>query len=399
MKQRAGPLVDLRILDLTQALAGPFCTMMLADLGADVIKVEPPQGDMARYLGPHPQDRDTCHYGGYFASINRNKRSIVLDLKTEAGRNTFMQLVDTVDALVENARVGVMDGLGVGYETLRTRNQRLVYAAIRGFGDPRTGASPYAHWPSFDIVGQAMGGLVGTTGPKGSHGMPCGASVADLFPGVLAALGVVSAVHAARRSGIGQFLDVAMYDAVLSLCENIVYKYSFDGNIEQPKGTGHPFLCPFDVYETRDGAVAIAAPTGTQWVALCEIIGRPDLATDERCSWVFQRVEHRDFVGEVILEWTRRHTTREVVNALAPRVPVGPVNNAADIFADPHVKIREMLVEVEQPGNNRPITLAGSPIKLTATPSGVYRRPPNLGEHTEEILAEAAAIARQKETT
>jgi len=399
MTQRTGPLADLRILDLTQALAGPFCTMMLADLGADVIKVEPPQGDMARYLGPHPQDRDTCHYGGYFASINRNKRSIVLDLKTEAGRNTLMQLVDTVDALVENARVGVMDGLGVGYETLRARNQRLVYAAIRGFGDPRTGASPYAHWPSFDIVGQAMGGLVGTTGPKESHGMPCGASVADLFPGVLAALGVVSAVHAARRTGTGQFLDVAMYDAVLSLCENIVYKYSVDGNIEQPKGSGHPFLCPFDVYETRDGAVAIAAPTGTQWVALCEIIGRPDLVTDERCGWVFQRVEHRDFVGEVILEWTRQRTTREVVNALAPRVPVGPVNNAADIFADPHVKVREMLVEVEQPGNNRPITLAGSPIKLTATPSGVYRRPPNLGEHTEEILAEAAAIARQKKTT
>jgi len=399
MTHRTGPLVDLRILDLTQALAGPFCTMMLADLGADVIKVEPPQGDMARYLGPHPQDRDTCNYGGYFASINRNKRSIVLDLKTEAGRNTFLQLVDTVDALVENARVGVMDGLGIGYETLRAHNQRLVYAAIRGFGDPRTGASPYAHWPAFDIVGQSMGGLVGTTGPRESRGMPCGASVGDLFPGALAALGVVSAVHAARRSGTGQFLDVAMYDAVLSLCENIVYKYSADGKVEQPKGSGHPFLSPFDVYDTRDGAVAIAAPTGAQWVALCEIIGRPDLVADERCTNVFQRVEHRDFVDEVILEWTRRRTTREVVNALAPRVPVGPVNNAADIFADPHVKVREMLVEIEQPGNNRPITLAGSPIKLTATPSGVYRRPPNLGEHTEEILAEAAAIARQKETT
>jgi crotonobetainyl-CoA:carnitine CoA-transferase CaiB-like acyl-CoA transferase len=399
MTHRTGPLADLRILDLTQALAGPFCTMMLADLGADVIKVEPPQGDMARYLGPHPQDRGTCHYGGYFASINRNKRSIVLDLKSEAGRNTFMQLVDTVDALVENARVGVMDRLGIGYETLRAHNQRLVYTAIRGFGDPRTGTSPYADWPAFDIVAQSMGGLVGTTGPKDRHGMPCGASVGDLYAGALAALGLVSAVHAARRTGTGQFLDVAMYDAVLSLCENIVYKYSVDGHIERPKGSGHPFLSPFDVYDTRDGAAAIAAPTGAHWVALCEIIGRPDLVGDERCSDVFQRVEHRDFVDEVILEWTRHRTTREVVNTLARRVPVGPVNTAADIFADPHVKVRGMLIEVEQPGNNRPITLAGSPIKFTATPSGVYRRPPNLGEHTEEILAEAAAIARQKETT
>ena len=399
MTARTGPLADLRILDLTQALAGPFCTMLLADLGADVIKVEPPQGDMARYLGPHPGDRGTCHYGGYFASINRNKRSIVVDLKSAAGRDTFLQLVDTVDALVENARVGVMDRLGIGYETLRARHQRLVYAAIRGFGDPRTGASPYADWPAFDIVAQSMGGLVGTTGPKGSRGMPCGASVGDLFPGALAALGVVSAVHAARRTGTGQFLDVAMYDAVLSLCENIVYKYAVDGRVEHPKGFGHPALSPFDVYDTQDGAAAIAAPTDSHWAALCEIIGRPELVGDERCSNVFRRVEHRDFVDALIREWTSRHTTREVVDTLARRVPVGPVNTAADIFADPHVKVRGMLVEVEQPGNNRPITLAGSPIKLTGTPSGVYRRPPNIGEHTEEILAEAAAMARTKETT
>jgi len=396
MSERNGPLREVRVLDCTQALAGPYCTMLLADLGADVVKVEPPRGDMARVLGPQPKDREGCDYGGYFASINRNKRSVVLDLKAEADRAIFLRLVDSADALVENARVGVMDRLGVGYETLRDRNPKLVYVAIRGFGDPRTGESPYADWPAFDIVAQAMGGMVGLTGPRGSTGMPAGASVGDLFPGTLAALGLVSAVLSARASGKGQFVDVAMYDAVLSLCENIVYKYGAEGIIEHPKGEGHPVLSPFDVYETSDGAAAIAAPTDPHWQALCEAIGRPDLVEDERTRNVFARSGNRDFTNENILEWTRSRTTREVVAALGGRVPVGPVQNAEDIFRDPHAQVREMVVTVEQPGANQPLTLAGVPIKLTETPSGIYRRPPKLGEHTAEVLAEAGIVREEK---
>jgi crotonobetainyl-CoA:carnitine CoA-transferase CaiB-like acyl-CoA transferase len=389
MRERTGPLADIRVIDLTQALAGPFCTMLLADLGADVVKVEPPQGDMARQVGPHPADREKCNFGGYFASVNRNKRSVVLNLKGEADRAILLSLVDKTDVVVENARVGVMDRLGVGYEVLHCRNPRLVYAAIRGFGDPRTGQSPYADWPAFDIVAQAMGGMVGTTGPTGSRGMPAGASVGDLFPGTLAALGIVAAVHAARRTGKGQFLDVAMYDAILLLCENIVYKYSMAEIVERPKGRGHPVLSPFDIYETMDGAAAIAAPTEPQWRALCGAMRRLELVTDERSSDVFRRAAHRDFVNEAILAWTKTFSTAEVVSVLAGKVPVGPVNTAADIFTDLHTKIRGMLAEVEQPGSDRPITLAGQPIKFTATPGGVYRRPPNLGEHTREVLAEA----------
>jgi crotonobetainyl-CoA:carnitine CoA-transferase CaiB-like acyl-CoA transferase len=186
-----------------------------------------------------------------------------------------------------------------------------------------------------------------------------------------------------------------MYDAVLSLCENIVYKYAAEGRIEGPKGEGHPALCPFDVYETADGAAAIAAPTEPQWQALCEAMGRPDLAGDERTQNVFARVAHRDFTNEAILAWTRARTTREVVEALAGRVPVGPVQNAADVFRDPHARVREMLVDVEQPGGGAPLTLAGAAIKLTETPSGVYRRPPLVGEHTQEVLAEAG-ITREE---
>jgi len=397
MAERTGPLVDVRVIDLTQALAGPFCTMLLADLGADVVKIEPPRGDMARFVGPHPDDRDECNFGGYFASINRNKRSVVLNLKEAADREILLSLIDTADVVVENARVGVMDRLGVGYEVLHERNPRLVYAAIRGFGDPRTGRSPYADWPAFDIVAQAMGGMVGTTGPTGSRGMPAGASVGDLFPGTLTALGIVAALHAARGSGEGQFLDVAMYDAVLLLCENIVYKYSMAEVVERPKGHGHPALCPFDIYETRDGAAAIAAPTNPQWRALCEAMGRLDLVGEERSSDVFRRVANRSFVNEAILAWTTTRSTAEVVSALAGTVPVGPVNTAADIFADPHMKVRGMLAEVEQPGSERSITLAGQPIKFTKTPSGVYRRPPNIGEHTEEVLAEAGIRRNGKE--
>src|SRR5262249_45921549 len=260
---RSGPLADVRIVDLTQALAGPFCTMLLADLGADVVKIEPPQGDMTRALPPFPADRAGCDYGGYFASINRNKRSVVLDLRQAGDRDILFRLVDRADAVVENARVGVMDRLGVGYEQLRERNPRLVYAAIRGFGDPRTGPSPYADWPAFDIVAQCMGGIVGTTGRAGTSGVPCGASVGDLFPGTLAALGVVSAIHAARVAGVGQFLDVAMYDALVSLCEGIIYNFSYAGRVVGPRGTGHLSLCPFDVFETRDGGAGGGGGDGT----------------------------------------------------------------------------------------------------------------------------------------
>jgi len=393
MSERTGPLTDLRILDLTQALAGPYCTMLLADLGADVIKIEPPRGDLTRGMPPWVGSRESAPYGGYFASINRNKRSIVLDPRSEADREIFFRLVETADAVVENSRAGVMDRLGVGYETLRDRNPRLVYGAIRGFGDPRTGESPYADWPAYDVVAQAMGGIVGTTGPAGSAGFAVGASVGDLFPGTLAALGIVSAVHHAKATGEGQFMDVAMYDAILALCENIVYQYSFAGRVLEPKGSGHPALCPFDVFEASDGAVAIAAPTSNHWAILCAIIDRVDLIDDPRTFENIARVEHCDLVTDAISSWTRQRTKAEIVAELGGRVPVGPVNTAADIFADPHVAARGMLSEIELPGSGTRVQLPAPPIKFTETPARIYRRPPLLDEHRHEILAEIGIAA------
>jgi crotonobetainyl-CoA:carnitine CoA-transferase CaiB-like acyl-CoA transferase len=399
MNARTGPLSDVRVLDLTQALAGPYCTMLLADLGADVIKVEPPAGDMSRTMGPHPADRKGCDYGGYFASVNRNKRSIVLDIKTDADRATFFRLVETADAVVENAKTGVMDRAGISYERLREIKPALVYAAIRGFGDPRTGVSPYADWPAFDIVAQSMGGLVAVTGPQGGGGYKAGPGVGDIYPGTLAALGVVSAIHAARRTGQGQFLDVAMYDAILALCEMIVYSYGSGGVVREPAGNGTAVLCPFDIFPTREGSFAIAAPGENHWKILCDAIGRPELTTDNRTRNVNRRVANAEFVRGILTEWTTARSTREIVDALGGKVPVGPVNTAKDIFEDPHPRTRGMLVEVEQPGDNPPLVIAGCPIKLTGTPSGIYARAPRLGEHTEQVLAAAGiSIARKEQS-
>jgi crotonobetainyl-CoA:carnitine CoA-transferase CaiB-like acyl-CoA transferase len=389
MSRGTGPLAGVRLLDLTQALAGPFCTMLLADLGADVVKIEPPAGDMTRFSGPFTREDTERAYGGYFASINRNKRSVVLDLKTDRDRDLLRRLVDSADALVENSRAGVMDRLDLGYESLRARNPRLVYGAIRGFGDPRTGQSPYVDWPAYDVVAQAMGGLVGITGTAGGQTFRCGPSAGDIYPATLAALGISAALHHALRTGEGQFLDVAMYDGILALCEAIVYRYSYTGQVSGPTGNGHPALAPFDIFPTADGACAIAAPTERHWPLLCELIGRPELAGDERCRTNRERVANAPFVREAITAWTTERTTAAVVAALGGIIPIGPVQTAADVFADGHARARGMLVEVEQPDGSRPVVLPGSPIKLTATPAGIYRRPPRLGEHTTEILAEA----------
>jgi len=367
---RSGPLSDLRIIDMTQALAGPFGTALLADLGADVIKIEPPHGDMARAVPPYPKnyshpikDRDKdCDYGGYFASINRNKRSVVLDLKQTDDREILLNMVEQADAVTENARVGVMDALGVGYEALKARNPKLVYAAIRGFGDPRTGESPYADWPAFDIVAQCMGGLVGITGPADTHGFPTGSSVGDIYPGTLMALGLVAAVHNARRTGEGQFVDVSMYDAVMALSETVVTNYSYNRRVMEPRGSGHPMLCPFDVYEAADGAVAIAAPTPNHWKALCETMNRVDLLNDERTSDTLVRTKNREYVTAAVTKWTQPRTKAEIVDALGGRVPVGPVNTAADLFEDPQTTARGLLPAVQLTGDNGKVALAGPPI-------------------------------------
>ena len=396
LTDRSGPLADVTIIDCTMALAGPFGTRLLADLGANVIKVEPPTGDVSRGVPPLPPDYANVgadepggvDYGGYFASINRNKRSIVLDLKEKSDRETLLELCERADALVENMRVGVMDKLGVGYDVVRTRNPQIVYGCIRGFGDPRTGESPYAHWPAYDIVAQSMSGHAHITGPEGTVGHPSGVSVGDIYPGTLMALGVVAAIHHARQTGVGQFCDVGMYDGMLAFTETVVANYGYNQRELGPRGQHHPNLMPFGIFPTSDGGVAIAAPGPVHWAALCGAMARPDLLEDARTANTFVRRRNQQFVEAQIAAWTSARTKRDVVAALGGKVPCGPVNTAAEIFADPHVEARNMITSFDLPGDNPRVSIVGSPIKYTETPTGFYQRPPMLGEHTAEVIRE-----------
>ncbi|MFE3029541.1 CaiB/BaiF CoA transferase family protein, partial [Nocardia tengchongensis] len=362
-----GPLTGVRVVDLTHALAGPYGTMLLADLGADVVKVEAPAGDMSRRAGPYPPEDTTHVFGGYFQSINRGKRSIVLDLKTPEGISTFRELVRDADVLVENFSVGVMERLGLAYESLAIDNPRLVYAAVRGFGDPRSGESPYAAWPAFDLVVQAMAGIMGITGTEDGRPIKVGPGVGDIFPGTLLALGVVSALYEARGSGRGQFVDIAMYDAVLSLCERIVYQHSYTGAVPVPEGNKHPLLSPFDVLPATDGWVTIAAPNDSRWRRLCELIGRPDLGADPDFATNVRRVERRDDVFDALAAWTSCRSKAEILQCLGGSVPVGAVRDAAEIMADPHVASRDMLIELEHPGATNSVVVAGQPLKFSRT--------------------------------
>lgn len=388
-----GALAGMTIVDLTHALAGPYCTMVLADLGADVLKVEPLHGDGTRYMGPFLPEDELRAFGGYFASVNRNKRSIALDLHSDDGKAVLRRLIARADVLVENFRAGVMDRLGFAYETLHAEHPKLVYAAIRGFGDPRTGdqslqESPYAHWPAFDVVAQAMGGITAVTGPDADHPMNAGAPLGDLGPALFAAIGILAAVRHAEHTGQGQFVDVAMYDGVLALCERIVYLRSYSGVVAKPVGAGNPQLCPFDAFPTADGWVTIAAPGERHWGYLCDIMGRPELKEDDRYRTNLARVSRAAEVRELVAGWTRTLSTSAIVDLLGGIVPCGPINNVDDILADPHTARRQMIAEVAQPGSERRVQIAGSPVKMTETPGRVRERAPLLGEHARAVLGD-----------
>ena len=386
---RPGALAGIRIVDLTQMLAGPYCTMMLADQGAEVIKVEPFGGDYVRQDGPFRAEDKVRAFSGYFASVNRNKKSIAIDLKAKGGRELLIRLCENADAVVENFRVGVMDRLNLSYEYLRERNPKLVYASVRGFGDPRTGRSPYADWPAYDVVAQAMGGIIGINGPDRNSPTKVGPGVGDIVPGAMAAFGVVCAILNAQRTGRGQYVDVAMVDTILALCERIVYQRSVMGNVARPEGNRHPMFALFGMVPAKDGWITLAAHTDDRWKILCELLGCPELIDDPRVATRPARVANQDVVYGEIGGRTSQFTKRELLALIGGKLPFAPVNDIDDIAADPHFAARDMLVEVEQPGCDEPVTIAGVPIKMSETPAQIRRRAPILGEDTDQILAQA----------
>lgn len=392
-----GALDGLKVIDLTTVLAGPFCTMMLADHGAEVVKIEPLTGDGARFFPNFLEDDQERRFGGYFQSVNRNKKGVALDLKTEEGKQLLRELVAGADVLVENFRSGVMERLGLSYESLIQLNPKLVYACIRGFGDPRSGESPYNDWPAYDVVSQAMGGVMAINGAGPGQPTKVGPGVGDTVPAMMMAFGILAAVRHAQRSGEGQFLDISMVDSILALCERILHQHSYAGAIPGPEGNAHPLFCPFGMFPAKDGWVTVGCPTDKFWVILTEVMGCAELGADPEYATNIARIERQDKVLHLVQNWTSQKTKRELVEAIGGKVPFGPVQDVSDIVADPHFAAREMIVSLDHPGSNKQVSVAGIPLKLEKTPGRIRHRAPMLGEHTDEVLKEIGVTEERLE--
>ena len=376
----SGPLEGIRVLDLTWVLAGPYATMILADLGAEVIKVERPEyGDRARGTGPFINDTSA-----YFLSSNRGKKGITLDLTQARGKELLLRLVEQVDILVENFTPGTMKRLGLEYPVLKERNPRLVYAAISGFG--QTG--PYAERPALDIVAQAMSGMISINGEPGRPPARLGISLGDLGASLFAVIGILAALEERHRSGAGQVLDVSMLDCQVALAENAFVRYLATGEIPGPLGSRHPVFTPFQAFETADGYVVVAIIGGTndQWDIFCYALGRMDLADDERFVDGWTRTQHYAILEPIITEAMRQKTTAEWVEELSQLgIPCGPVNTIAQAAEDPQVEARQMLIEVPHPHLGK-VMVVNSPLRLSRTPGRAKGPEPDLGEHTAEVL-------------
>jgi formyl-CoA transferase/CoA:oxalate CoA-transferase len=390
---RDGPLGDLVVLDLTRALAGPYCTTMLGDMGARVIKVESPDGgDDTRGWGPPFVGGESA----YFLGVNRNKESLTLNLKHPAGQEVLRRLLARADVLVENFRPGIMDRLGFGYAAVAAVHPRLVYASISGFGQD----GPYRERVAYDLIVQGMGGLMGTTGEEGRPPVKVGVAVTDIAAGMFAAFGILVALHVRARTGRGQHVDAAMLDAQVAWMTYQAGHYFATGENPRRLGSAHPSLVPYQAFCTRDGYVNVAVGSEAIWARFVQAVGAPHLAADARFRTNADRVAHRDaliaqleeiFVSRTTAEWTR------VLEAAG--VPAGPIYLMADLFADPQVHHRGMVVEVEHPRAGR-IRQTGVPVKLSLTPGRVVAPPPVLGQHTDAILRECgfddAAIAAMR---
>lgn len=375
-----GPLEGIRVLDLTRVLAGPFASMLLGDLGAEVIKVEiPGSGDDARGFGPFlGQD------SAYFLSLNRNKLGVTLDLKKERGRELFLELARCSDVVLENFRPGTMERLGVGYAALRQVNPRLVYAACSGFG--RTG--PYAARPAYDVIVQGMGGIMSITGPPGGPPTRVGASIGDITAALFTTIGILAALHERQSSGEGQLVDVAMFDCQVAILENAIARYQVTGEVPVPLGNRHPSITPFTSLPTADGQVIIAVGNDHLWGRFCEAIGREDLVADGRFTTNAARTENWDALEPVLQAVFATRTTGAWLKVLeAATIPCGPVNTVDRLFADPQLAARGMLVASDG------LTVAGCPVKLSRTPARVGRPAPALGAHTGEVLARLLGLA------
>jgi len=374
------PLDGVLVLDFTQQMAGPFCTMLLGDMGADVIKVEKPDGDDIRRAGPPFINGESAAFLG----INRNKRSVVLDLKIPAAIDVVSHMAERADVLVQNMRPGAMERLGLSYEALSGRNPGLVYCSVSGFGS----TGPYRNRPGFDLVAQGMSGLMSLTGMPGGPPLRNGVPITDLNAGIYAAYGILSAYVHRLKTGRGQHVDTSLVEAGLAytIWESAIYFAT--GTPPGPVGTGHPLTAPYQAFVTGDGHFIVGAANQANWERLCGAIGREHLLRDARFSTNALRMQNLDALAEALQDVFASDTTEHWLALLGDAgVPCGPINDLASAYDDPQVRARGMVAELDHPTAGR-IKNIGIPLKLSATPGAIRRPAPTLGQHTEEVLAE-----------
>lgn len=392
--QGARPLEGMVVLDASQIMAGPFCTLLLADMGADVIKVERPDGgDDTRRMGPPFIGGEAAA----FLAMNRNKRSLALDLKTDEGKDLFRRLARRADVLVENFRPGTMERLGLGYEALRDSNPGLIYCSISAFG--QTG--PYRLRGGFDLVAQGMSGLISVTGHPGGPATKVGVPISDLNAGLYATYGILSAYVHRLQTGRGQRVDTSLLEGAIAYTfwESAIYFAT--GKVPEPMGSSHRLNAPYQVFRTKDGSLSLGAANQATWERLCQAIGRPDLAADPRFQESAGRIARQRELGAILEGIFQQDTTANWLSSLEQAgVPAGPIYTLAEVYADPHVRAREMVVEVEHPVAGR-VRQIGIPVKLSETPGRIARPAPILGQHTDDVLAwlglDEGAIARLRQ--
>lgn len=377
-----GPLEGIKILDLSWILSGPFCTMVLADMGAEVIKVERPKwGDLGRGNGPFIDGESS-----YFLSINRGKKSIALDLQKQKGKEIFLKLVERADVVVENFTPGTMVRLGLGYEALNKSNPRIIQASISGFGQ----SGPYRDKPALDVIVQAMGGVMSITGEPGCPPVRPGVSYGDIIAGLYCSIAILGALHERSRSGKGQAIDISMLDCQVAVLENAFARYFATGQIPGPLGTRHPVFTPFQAFQTKDGYVVVALVGGVsnQWPLFCATAGLVELIDDPRFQDGWSRTQHYAELQPVLAEAMRKKTTEEWLKELSEvGIACGPINNIAQVASDPQVLHRGMITEVPHPRLGK-VKISNTPIRLSRTSPKIEKSAPDLGQDTRAILKE-----------
>jgi formyl-CoA transferase/CoA:oxalate CoA-transferase len=375
----AGPLEGIKVVELSRTLAGPFCSMQLADMGAEVIKVEQPGiGDETRSYIPPEINGESC----YFMSLNKNKKGITVNLKTEEGQRIVKQLVENADVLIENFRNGTMEKFGLGYEVLKEINPRLIYCAVSGFG--RTG--PMKDEPAYDLLMQGFGGLMSVTGETGRAPVKVGFSIVDLATGLYASLGVVLALLVREKTGNGQYVESSLLDTIVSLSNYLGQSVLATGKVQGRFGSAHPNLVPYQAFEAKDGYVIIAVPNDWLWRKMCDALDLQDLKDHPKFAVNASRVANREELVGVLSEYTKSKDSSEIIGKLKQAgVPSGPINDIGQLLAHPQVQSREMIQEVEHPTIGM-LKMLGIPLKLSVTPGSIRKAPPLLSEDTNEVL-------------